>query len=642
MATYYGVSSPIGVIELPSKLEKIIGNFVYINYDVNERESVATPDNESTGDEAYLPLRRTSVGTLLPDRYNLIKIKKPAQYAPELSEDDYNGFLNTNPTDPDAGDDLREGYWKQTVDGPNTFFTQDFITGFIRVTPNDVTSTQEFTTRALQGANNLETKTLLEYLKKNAEGSSYIAVDLNEYEKNLKNNSGSSDSVIVLDPNTNLPISETDVSPTSTSNDSYVSSYFADKIFSRSKESPVIWGITDRSIKLAELISNQSKQDKHVRYLSNLYNQLAQFSDNGREITSVSNTNATIDYQHFGWHVLKYEWDGATWRFNASFIVPPTQEEVHETYPGSSDIDASLTDSYYVFKDPYVLYGKTYRYEIRDAWLIQKATSSSSSKQFLLIGTQSTSIEIDFTEKLPPPSPTGFSFEYVGENNIQIGWQRNLKRIIPDPYEGPGTPQEIETNDVGGYLFFVRNSLDQSYRLQRQFHIVKKSRINYVLNSSTEEVEITSIIDQNLQTKINPNIIGNTVPDDQLEYIVDINAYQYDFQIRSNLDYYIAFCSYDVHGNISNYSEQFFVRRNNVTGEVSTRLVSSKGASLAYPNSLIPNTFVLSSLTTSGYRYLDLYQTPDTTTSYPEDGLVTIQLIDLETSESISLEGSAT
>ena len=97
--------------------------------------------------------------------------------------------------------------------------------------------------------------------------------------------------------------------------------------------------------------------------------------------------------------------------------------------------------------------------------------------------------------------------------------------------------------------------------------------------------------------------------------------------------------SYDMHGNISPYSEQFFIRKNNVTGEILTTNICGAGAPLSYPNITIPSKFVLSSMKASGYRYLEVFQTPTTEHSYPTDGSMTIQLIDLETEADVTITG---
>ena len=92
---------------------------------------------------------------------------------------------------------------------------------------------------------------------------------------------------------------------------------------------------------------------------------------------------------------------------------------------------------------------------------------------------------------------------------------------------------------------------------------------------------------------------------------------------------------------MSTYSEQFFIRKNNVTGEVQTKLICGAGCPLSYPNMLVPSKFVLSSMKASGYRCMNIYQTPDYSRSYPTDGQISIHLIDLETEADVVIEGKA-
>ena len=108
---------------------------------------------------------------------------------------------------------------------------------------------------------------------------------------------------------------------------------------------------------------------------------------------------------------------------------------------------------------------------------------------------------------------------------------------------------------------------------------------------------------------------------------------QYILPIRSNVDYYFALCSIDAHGNSSEYSAQYKIRRNNVTGEVDIQLVCPVGAPKQYPNLLIPGRLVQPSFKASGYKFMDPYFAPDSTTSTPNFGgeSVNIQLFDLET-----------
>jgi len=634
-----GITSSLNVVELESKITKVLGNFNYVNYESDERKSV---DEDLNGvlEDGHVPNRWVS-----------IKIKSTYESDTGLS-DTARAFISTIQAVLESSDSVvLSQVQREDSDGvylPNTFFTQDFIHGFVRIVPNSTFAKQSFN-KVTQNAVNSQygVRTTLDYLKKNTKGSEYIDINLDQYEKALKGFGDSNLDLFVLDPNTNLPTSVTEQGGDSYSEDSYISSYYIDKILKRSKQSPVIRDIADRLSSLGELITKQNASLKNSRKLSNMNWVLNNTDNAGNRIDFVVTPSFgtpletiaenEVLYEHIGWHVLKYVKEGENYVFKTSFFSSVDRStETHESYPGASDIEENASENYHVIKDPYVLYGKQYRYEIRDAFGVFKESEESNGRTgFVLLGTQTVPIEVDCVEKLPPLCPTGFSFEYVGDDLIRIGWQKNPKLIVPThrwdqeniPEDVNGDPvplEEYEADDIGGYLLFIRNSLESPYTLYSQFH-----RRDPLGNDTAR-----------IGTEIQPTVIGVSVPNDKVSYINEDVQQFYNLSIRSNLDYYIAFCSYDVHGNISTYSEQFYVRRNNVTGEVATQIVSSKGASLAYPNELVPNKFVLSSMVSSGYKYMEVFQTPDIQgKSVPSDGGITIQLIDLETEADVLVRG---
>jgi hypothetical protein len=620
-----GISSSINIIELQPTMDTVVGNFTYLNYDVSET-TLVEEDNV---------LFMNEHGDEFPRRFASVKI--------------YSSFANTN----------RSVLLNRVISGMpevlkqpnssgsgNVYFTQDFIDGFVRISPDNAQNEINFKRVMSDADNRTETKGILDYLKMNS--SEYVPDGFqDEYEKSLVSNpDGDGAGITILDPNTNLPIATTDVPGASHNSDQYVSSYYLDSIIRRSRTSPVIWGISKRTQDLAELISKRAQSVKNDRYLSNMQSFLAnqpwageRWEFQGPDTVEIEDTLARegIYFLHLGWHVLKYVKEEDNYSYLSSFLVP----NIH----GAAATDGDGTHS--VFKDPYVLYGQTYRYEIRDAWLTfyDYNSQNQTADGVVILGTQTTNMEIDCREKLPPLQPSGFSFEYIGNDLIRIFWKKELKLTgLADFWNNEqGRPSPMETDDVGGYLLFIRNSLEEPYRLENQFHITKKYRKFYktdfqdevILDSTKSEEDLG----MDLTKLIMPNIIGASVPNGSIIPILDHKSNSYDMEIRANQDYYITFCTYDVHGNVSNYSEQFFLRRNNVTGEVSIKLISSKGASLAYPNALVDNKFVLSSMKSSGYKYLDIHQTPDLSSSYPSDGGVTIQLIDLETEEDRNITG---
>ena len=635
MGNIKGISTPLNIVELKTKITEVLANFNYVSYEKTERQEVKE-EIDFVDSNLHAPHRWTS-----------IKIKSSYDVDEELSIT-ARSFLNHIDNTVLSQEQVQDSQGNVVL--PNTFFTQDFIQGFVRIVPDSSFSAQQFAKVAQSAVTSQHgVRTTIEYLRKNAQGTQYVDINLNEYESALKNSDNGGPELFILDPNTNLPMSVTSAGGQRHSEDSYMSSYYIDKVLRRSKQSPVVRDISDRLSNLGQLISNQNESMKNTRKLSNM-NWVLTTSENPISFDVIEDDGTTtlnalgsneILYEHIGWHILKYVKEGDNYVFKTSFFTSVNRPtETHEPYPGASDIDPdSGTDNYHVIKDPYVLYGKKYRYEIRDAFGVFKQGTDPNNpaerKGFVLLGTQTVPIEVHCVEKLPPLCPTGFSFNYVGDDLIRIGWQKNPKLIVPthrwdpmnestDENDMPYPLEEYEADDIGGYLLFIRNSLELPYTVHHQFH-----RRDPLTNTNVK-----------IGTEINPTIIGVSIPNDRVSYINGDVQQFYNLNIRSNLDYYIALSSYDVHGNISTYSEQFYVRRNNVTGEVATQIISSKGASLAYPNELVPNKFVLSSMVSSGYKYMEVFQTPDIPdTSLPSSGGLTIQLIDLETEADVLIRG---
>ena len=638
-----GITKSLNIIELDSFVDNIKGNFTYLKYETDELTShpPEIPVGETPCRYITIKIRETNKLRDLENSYFINGVKNPILDLVEETASDNSSFpmVWTQVADPE-NPDIK----------PNVFFTQDFIKGYVRISKDNVKNKIMFDRVAtdLVTATSVGNSTILDYIKQEITGNDYLDISENEYE-NVLSNSESYDDIIILDPNTNLPQSTTDVVPYNVASDAYISSANIEKIYKKSRKSPIIRDITQRMENLAVLISKQNAIDQNKRLLSNLWYVLTSFSTANQgggininlsdwlaELNNPNNSipmyasdySESLNYNFVGWHVLKYVKNGENWTYLSSFLLPISgKTEIYEEYPGASDIEGEdRTASYKTFKDPYVLYNKTYRYEIRDAWIITTTQTSTNQgtviyKPFLLLGTQTTNMEVTTVEKLPPPPPIGFSFDYIGDDTIRAIWQRNNRiEKISNAFDTTVTGEiETETDDIAGYIIFLRNSLEKQYRVYKQIHV-------------------RNVLD------VAPSVVGFVVSSDDISYTQgNPKELRYDIEISANKDYYITYATYDVHGNISNYSEQFFFRRNNVTGEVFTQLVSARGASLAYPNSLIPAKFALSSFKSSGYKCMYVYQTPDTATSYPHglegSSVVSIQLIDLATEESEVIEG---
>ena len=229
---------------------------------------------------------------------------------------------------------------------------------------------------------------------------------------------------------------------------------------------------------------------------------------------------------------------------------------------------------------------------------------------------ESASIDIECTELKVPSPPRNPRFEYIGNSNIRVSWERPQSYVTDESIQ-------FDTNDIKGYQLFIRNSLTSPYQLYRYFTFNNTKPENLRMHA------LETIGDDYIISSEHPTS-DSIAPDDIPEFY---EYTEYILPIRSNVDYYFALCSIDAHGNSSEYSAQYKIRRNNVTGEVDIQLVCPVGAPKQYPNLLIPGKLVQPSFKASGYKFMDTYFAPDSSVSIPNFGgeSVNIQLFDLET-----------
>ena len=278
------------------------------------------------------------------------------------------------------------------------------------------------------------------------------------------------------------------------------------------------------------------------------------------------------------------------------------------------------------YKDVYIAYGKTYRYEIRPVFARYTEPDNLLNENVMFVcSDESSFIDIQTIEEKAPSPPRNVRFEYILNERIQITWERPSSYVadISDSFGNaePPTSKLYDTDDIKGYQLFVRNSLQEPYKL-----------LNYFTFNNTHPPELrirpAEIIPDELVISSEYTTTGRENPfprfDEPRKFIVSI---------RPNVDYYFAMCSIDAHGNSSQYSSQYKIRRNNVTGEVSIEMVSQEGAPKQYPNLLVPTKLVRPSFTVSGYQFMDVYYAPDTEISKPSIDTpgVNIQLFELET-----------
>lgn len=478
----------------------------------------------------------------------------------------------------------------------NLFFPSDLNSGFTSL------ATSEEETAEVQShivSDNTSVASKLEYLLET------VASD--NFTEKLEENIQSSRSVIpVLDPTTNTPVvGKSAIKSPNQPADILVRSANLYSIVQKSSDSPLAAGVYDELISSSKTISKKSLKELEERNNARLMTtfassvqQLGMPDSNGQIPTSLftisrDNANASLleDWQLVGYFMSKYKVENGHAKYMYSRVL----------YQKS-------------YEDPYIAYGKTYRYEIRPIFC--KYVMPSSNRVIFLASDESSYIDIECVEKRAPSPPRNLRFEYIGDENIDITWERPESRVNDKN-------RSFDTNDIKGYQLFYRHSLREPYQLFRYFTFNNTFPQKYKQRAA-------EIISDDLIISSEHSPAGKLDPNNLPSFYEFKN---YVFKIRPNTDYYFAMCSIDAHGNSSNYSVQYRIRRNNVTGEVDIQILSVEGAPKQYPNMLIQGKLVDSSMKTSGFQFLDIYFAPDTIISTPNRNqpATNLQIFDLET-----------
>lgn len=490
------------------------------------------------------------------------------------------------------------GFKDLLVHRENFFFPSDLNTGFAIFSTDEKEVVQRQTAVL---SDNTSTGSKLDYL--------LTTVASNEFTEKLESSISSDKSIRipVIDPTTNRPVQSTSVyENTEEPPDLFIRSANIKSVLDSSNISPLSLSAYKSYEQTADVISKEdiSKINAAPRNgkrllctLSYALERLAHMddSDTDRPAALISLTRRDpqflSNWSLIGYCISKYRVDNQTNSYMYTRVVFVRN-----------------------FRDPHVAYGKKYKYEIRP---IYAKYAHEHSDQIIILGSdESANIVVDCQELKVPSPPKNLKFEYVLNNNINIRWERPISYVDDEN-------QRWDTNDIKGYQIFLRNSLHEPYRLYKYFtfnNTYPRSAVMYSNELIADEYIITSEFD------FPDSIDFNEIP----------NFYEYKeytVEIRPNTDYYFAMCSIDAHGNSSNYSSQYKVRRDNVTGQVDIQSVCPEGAPKQYPNLLIPGKLVQPSFKSSGYKYLDVYFNPDTQLSAPNLGepALNIQMYELET-----------
>jgi len=478
----------------------------------------------------------------------------------------------------------------------NLFFPSDLNSGFTSLTTSEEEAAEQQTHIV---SDNTSVASKLEYLLES------VASD--KYTENLEENINSSRSVIpVLDPTTNVPIvGKNAVENPNQAPDILIRSANAYSCIAKSVDSPLSGGTLDSFKAITKTISKKAikelEERNEERLLSTFAHALKQLgapNEKGeittRLFTVSRNSDASKlleDWKLIGYFLSKFRIENNTEKYMYSRVVYNKK-----------------------YEDPYVAYGKTYRYEIRPIFC--KYIMEDSNRVVFLCSDESSFIDVECIEKRAPSPPRNLRFNYIGNENIEITWERP-ESIIVDKNKS------YDTDDIKGYQLFYRHSLTEPYQLYRYFTFNNTFPQTYASRSA-------EIISDDLIISSEYSPTGELDPKNLPRFV---EFRKYIFKIRPNTDYLFAMCSIDAHGNSSQYSVQYKIRRNNVTGEVDIQVLSIQGAPKQYPNMLIQGKLVDSSMKVSGYQFMDIYFAPDTIISAPNrnEPATKLQLFDLET-----------
>lgn len=556
----------INLFDLDNQIFEISGRFRYRFFDPIEQVDESCRFLESPGNERQVP------------RYNLIQWNTNQK-----------GLVNIGLSEEN-----------QLVHKENFFFASDLSPSYSVLARDDKTMLQE---QSHAISDNSTTGSKLDYLLK--------TVNSNEYTEDLEKNldlKGSTTVIPVLDPTTNRPVEKVEIFNKEHPPDIQLRGMNVNSILTCSSRSPlnrrIYDGVLDNAKNIQDKFESLSKTKQEQRKLSTIFTSIAdlQYRDEDSNLFMISRKNRDDSFLQ-------------NWTLVGFVISKYRMNKGKEVYMYSRFTTGTS------FRDPYVAYGQTYRYQLRPVYA--KYVSNKKEKGVFVDSTvvfvgssESVSIDIECTELKVPSPPSNPKFEYVGDSNIKVSWTRPQSYVVDENIQ-------FDTDDIKGYQIFLRNSLVEPYRLYRYFTFNNTRPANLRMHA-LETIPDDKIISSEYA-------ISDSIAPDDIPRFYEYT--EYVLPIRSNVNYYFALCSIDAHGNSSDYSAQYKIRRNNVTGEVDIQLISPVGAPKQYPNLLVPGKLVQPSFKASGYKYMDVFFAPDSTASVPNFGMesVNIQLFDLET-----------
>lgn len=203
-----------------------------------------------------------------------------------------------------------------------------------------------------------------------------------------------------------------------------------------------------------------------------------------------------------------------------------------------------------IIEDTYVKYGKEYTYVIYPTFLTtMPARNNYHVSETYLFCDSPYITKVECKEYINPESPCAINFSLDKNKNLHINWSRSFNYNIQ--------------NDTAGYIIFKRHSIKEPYKV----------------------VKVINFLNENDYFKLNElNNIDENMIDKHMYHVT-----QYiDKDFNEHRVSIYTLCSYDAHGNFSNYSDQLSLLYNPVSKDLEVNLVSKSGAPLNFPNLNIP------------------------------------------------------
>ena len=331
------------------------------------------------------------------------------------------------------------------------------------------------------------------------------------------------------------------------------SSIFADEFAYAAQELSPVQQNSRNAASSNPFLITESDVDISVKSISSTHTEASLF-DTG---TTLRDEIGRYDTKKVGYIIEKYgeQLDGTTFRYQDIVIEDP-----------------SLT----TYTDSTVRYGAVYKYKIRTVY---KATIIVASKESdgsisgyditgVLVASTGKYTSIQCIEAVPPPPPNNISFQQT-QAGLYIRWNFPVN----------------SQKDIKRFQVFRRSSTSDPFTLIQEINFDKT-----ILPYTTGENVPESIVQ---------------ITDGPIKHFIDSEFY------NLSSDYIYAICSIDAHGYSSQFSEQFRVRFDQITGKLVISRISTEGAPKPYPNVNIVGDFFSDIIKDSGHSRIRIYFDPE-------------------------------